>query len=45
MGLPMSWEEPVLVVNVRLEAPLSNDAATALRDELNHLLPTPIQED
>jgi hypothetical protein len=45
VGLPTSWEEPVLVVDVRLEAPLSNDAATGLRDELNHLLPSSKQED
>jgi hypothetical protein len=39
LGLPTSWEEPILVVDIRLEAPLSDETAVAVRDQLNHLIP------
>ena len=39
VGLPPGWEEPIVSLNVRLEALLSDEAAVQLRDQLIALLP------
>lgn len=39
MGLPFSWEQPILVLDLKLEAPMTDDVAEQLREQLNALLP------
>ena len=41
IGLPLRWEQPILNLNVRLEAAMTDDVAAQLRDQLNMLLPPP----
>jgi hypothetical protein len=38
VGVPSSWEVPILTLDVRLDAPMTEEVATLLRDQLVHLL-------
>lgn len=45
LALPPSWDEPIIQLDVRLEAPLTEEAAISLRDQLLHLIPVSIHID
>jgi hypothetical protein len=38
IGFPRTWEEPILTIDVRLDAPVDEAIAVQLRDQLTHLL-------
>lgn len=45
IGVPLSWEEPILTLDVTLDAPISEHVAAFLRDQLLALVPPPCRED
>jgi hypothetical protein len=45
VGVPFKWEEPILLLEVKLDAPMSDDVAAQVRDQLIALLPPPDREE
>lgn len=43
VGVPFKWEEPILTLELKLEAPMSDEVGEQLRDQLLALLPPPNQ--
>ena len=43
VGVPLKWEQPILVMELKLEAPMTDEVAAQLRDQLIMLLPLPNQ--
>jgi hypothetical protein len=39
VGVPFRWEEPILTLDLKLEAPMTDEVAAQLRDQLLMLLP------
>jgi hypothetical protein len=39
VGIPLTWEEPILTFDLSLDAPMTDEVATQLRDQLIALLP------
>ena len=39
VGVPSAWEQPILTLEVRLDAAMSDEIAEQLRDQLLMLLP------